>query len=370
MKKNLLNYVYIILFFSAIYLPFILNNFIPNDTVVNNENRVLAEIPDFSLSEIEEYPTKFETYFNDNLPYRSKIINLWRDFNFLCFSESPDEKVIVGHNKGDLWLFYNDLKGEDPISLIDGRKKYDENELMFSIKNMKKNTEKFADRGIDLYYAIIPDKSTIYTEYLPSFIDVKKDEFLSVRDYIKENGINNFYYPYDLLMSNKDKNEIYFRTDTHWNQLGSYIFAKEFISNVYDNKINVDAKVNQKIIRSNEGDLTKITGLGLKLNETKTEFEFSNKPIINKEVVDTGIGNLVIYNNSNYLIDETLMLVGDSYTQSLVDILPSIYKKVVYLYINHNQYDEKYIDMYKPDKVLMIRVERLALQGLNYNFFK
>ena len=41
-----------------------------------NENRELAQQPKLTLKNIQTYPTKFNNYYNDNMPFRSVLVTL------------------------------------------------------------------------------------------------------------------------------------------------------------------------------------------------------------------------------------------------------------------------------------------------------
>ena len=46
----------------------------PRIDTENYENRNMTERPVFSISGIDAYPLQYEAYYNDNFPFRSKLI--------------------------------------------------------------------------------------------------------------------------------------------------------------------------------------------------------------------------------------------------------------------------------------------------------
>ena len=79
MKKALQQY-YIVLMAGLIVLPVLLfalfGRFLDTQ---NYENRTLAQMPSLTGEErvsIEEYPSAFEEWFNENLPFRNQLITL------------------------------------------------------------------------------------------------------------------------------------------------------------------------------------------------------------------------------------------------------------------------------------------------------
>ena len=82
-----------------------------------------------------------------------------------------------------------------------------------------------SDKNIDLYYVVVPNKSSVYYEFLPNNIHVSEDYFDTVYKKMKnEKAINNLYYNLDLLRKMKSEHETYYRTDTHWTDFGAYIY--------------------------------------------------------------------------------------------------------------------------------------------------
>ena len=101
----------------------------------NTENRVMSELPQFSVENIEKFPAEFENYINDNLPYRSSMIRI-HNYHILSkmFNVSSDERVIIGRGG---WLFYNALTDGDTIKAYTGRNLFTEEELQLIANNIE-----------------------------------------------------------------------------------------------------------------------------------------------------------------------------------------------------------------------------------------
>ena len=372
MKKNkVINYILISIFIFILYIPtishFFLKDYIKSD---NLENRNLASKPELQFKSITDYPQLWDSYYNDNLPYRNYIVNNWRNINYILFRKSLDNRIIIGKNKkNETWLFYDNIEDKDEISYIDGRKKVNQAELDYTINQMKQQTQQLKKMNIDIYYIIGPNKSTVYSQNLPSQVNVKKDYFLKVHDYLKDNGINNLFYSVSILKKAGKKHETYYRTDTHWNDYGTYIYTKELIKRIYNKDIVGNQKIHEKYIKSTGKDLHNFTGLSLKILENNIEVSYSNNKI-KKEHIEEDYGSVNIYKNKNYKLDETILLIGDSYNKALVKHLCAIYKKVIQFQINSSKYDEKVLRQYHLDKIFYIRVERSTPESLNFEFVK
>lgn len=68
----------------------------------NYENREVTEMPKISLEEYAQFPQQYETYFNDNIPWRNQLISLNSGLDLFAFRDSSNENVLIGK---DGWLF-------------------------------------------------------------------------------------------------------------------------------------------------------------------------------------------------------------------------------------------------------------------------
>lgn len=369
MKKN--NYLFIIIFIFFIYIPsitfFITRDFINTG---NNENRVLSQKPELSIKTIASFPKSWDNYYNDNLPYRYYIVNAWRNINYLLLKNSIDKNVIIGKNNGDVWLFFDNENDGDEISYIDGRKKLNIKELNNTIEIMKDETNKLKNKDIDIYYIIGPNKSTVYSNYLPRQIKVKENYTENAVKYMKDNNINNIFYSPSTLKKASKKYETYYRTDTHWNSYGTYEYIKEFLKSIYNEDIELKPNINYKIDYSSGRDLHNFTGISLKIKDNEAKISYSNNKDISIKKETKDYGTFTVYDNKNYSKDETILLYGDSFGDAVIQHLIPIYKRVVHLRTLDSKYDEKILEDYKPNKIFYIRVERTIPNSFNTTFTK
>lgn len=369
-KKQILNYILLSIFLFFLYAPNIsilfLNNKVKNE---NLENRKLAEMPSFNIDTITTFPKLFEEYYNDNLPYRYYIVTNWRNMHYKIFDESLDDKVLIGKNENnEPWLFYDNFKKDDEISFIDGRKIVKQEDIEKNLNRMKEETEKLKAKKIDLFYILCPNKSTIYSQYLPSTVSVSEDYFSQVYKYLKENGVNNIYYSIDLLKEASKEHETYYRTDTHWNSYGAFVYIKEIINNLYGKEILKETDIEETFFDSFNKDLHKFMGISINIKENKLVVSYNNKNTITPKKIDTNNGYAEYYENKNYLINETVFLIGDSFTTAASQYFVSIYKEVIIVKFNATKYDKMLVDMFKPDKIFYLRVERSLPDSLNFEF--
>lgn len=371
MKNKKSNIILLIIFLIVLYAPtisfFFLKDKVNND---NTENRKLASKPELTFEKIQEYPKKYDAYYNDNLPWRNSLVSLWRNINFKLFNESIDDRVLIGHDKNNnTWLFYDNIQEKDEISYIDGRKKANDQIVLDVANKMKKQTKLLEKQNIKLHYVVAPNKSSVYSEYLPQNIEIHEDFFLNTSKKIKDAGVDNLYYDLELLQGDKDY-ETYYRTDTHWNEYGAYKYTKSFLTEIYKKDVISDAEITQKIVKSEKMDLYNFAGFDFEVDETETVIKFDEEKDIRGSTVKTQYGNVEVYENRTYKIDETIVLMGDSFTTRALEYFYSSFKKVIRIFLNVCDYNQAILDEYKPNRIFYLIVERGTPDTLNMEFIK
>src|SRR5690606_32295499 len=95
--------IYIVVFIGLLLSPTAFKAFMTDERVNNIENRELASMPDFSLS--EDFAENFETYYNDNFGLRNNLIEWSSKLKINLFRSSPrPNEVKFGKSQ---FLFYN-----------------------------------------------------------------------------------------------------------------------------------------------------------------------------------------------------------------------------------------------------------------------
>jgi alginate O-acetyltransferase complex protein AlgJ len=171
-----------------------------------------------SISELKNYTHDFESFFNDNYGFRKTLISWHSKIMDKIFDESPITRVAFGK---DGWLYF-----DNDNSLLDaaGNALLDDNLIDYGVESFAKNWQELRKNNIEYLLVIAADKSTVYKEFLPEYIEPKNnhriDKFLTA---LKKK------YPdfpvldlRETLLKAKEKEIIYHKTDTHWNKRGAH----------------------------------------------------------------------------------------------------------------------------------------------------
>lgn len=358
MKKSTI-YLYIILFIVICVLPSplysLLGDYIDKE---NYENRVAATTPKFSLSTLQSYPKEYEEYFNDSVPFRSKLIEANSLIDYFIFKRSPVSRVILGK---DDWLFYNPNGTDgDPIADFTGANILSEEKMVECASNLISVRDTLLKQGKEFVVMIAPNKATIYSEYFPSnYRKAEQTKADLLVDYLKKNTDLTIVYPKDELLNAKTSlpnHLLYYKTDTHWNAIGAYIGANSLLSTLNVPQPSLDKiKIIEK--EKHAGDLVNMMAMSkyLKYDVNHTLEIHAQTPVVNSEF-PINDNQKIIHHTTTGQDERTLFLVHDSFSDSMIPYFRTEFNN--FYSMHKNFYDPEFLAQVNPDIVVLEVVER------------
>ena len=284
--------------------------------------------------------------FTERLCARNNLIAFNSELTSLLTGGTYMEstQVLLGKNN---WLFYKTELDGHPLWDYMGINHFTDDELAAIAANLVSMRDGFNERGVDFYVTALPNKEIIYEEYMPDTVarvdTVSRAEQLA--DYIWDNTDLVYVYPKQALLDAKAEGQIYYQTDTHWNQKGAFVGMQQLMHEAY----GVEAKDLDSVsfdITSNDlaGDLAVIGGVADKYN------------------IDT---TYVFDADTAQYRDEVALVVGDSFSGFLSTIAKGYYKEVHWIYTK--DFTMSMLDEYDADVVIWESVERYMETFLNVN---
>ncbi len=215
--KNVVNHIFVCICALVVLVPVLFYNGKP-DQISKAENRKLAELgsPKDGLS---VFMTGVTSYVNDRIGFRDEAVQLYRNiaYKHLNFRHN---KVLVGE---DSWLFYF-----DDIPDYTGANNTPAN-VERCIAVLKRIDAWCKERDIQFVFAVGPNKSTIYSDYMPGYV---KPADVTLLDSLLERAAQEdltVICPKQALLAHKDQQELYMRLDTHWSPLGSRFMLEQLL---------------------------------------------------------------------------------------------------------------------------------------------
>lgn len=195
-------------------------------TTWNTENRDLAEKPELRLDSLGQYPRSYERYFGDHFGLRSLLIRWNSIVRVKWFGISPLHSVVLGK---DSWLFYRSEAVQDGASMNDylGISPLSPKDLETIKRNLERDYSEMSRLGIIYLVVIVPNKHTVYGEYLPENLralhESSSTRMDQLTDYLAGNPGLEIVDLRAPLKKAKIQNPVYYKTDTHWNDYGAFV---------------------------------------------------------------------------------------------------------------------------------------------------
>lgn len=211
-----------------------------------------------------------------------------------------------------------------------------------------------------------PNKSTIYSEFLPDtampsrvrYVDFFLDAIRTI------DGVTVYDPTSDLVSSADDGPILYWRTDTHWNNRGAYVAFLGLARELEFSAPNVNFVEGE----GRRGDLIGISGLEDYPIQNDDDWEpiWDRNPVVQEVTVNGGeagsFGPRVRITNSNFLSDQSVWVIGDSFTIAQRQYINATFREVEYIGHWGQALDSLPSRLAnaetKPDLIIIIRVER------------
>lgn len=220
----------ILMFFTVICAPPLKCILLPDKGWSHTEKRMLASFPEIpnNVKELSKFLKSFEDYYNDHFGFREKLIYQYNREMEKRFGLSGVPSVMIGKEG---WYFYskehlvNDFRGLTPLT---------EQQLASWKADFVHKEEWLAKQGIHHLFVVMPNKQTIYPEYLPDAIQNAKGvtRFEQLMDYLDKDPDVDIVNPQQALCKAKTKIQVYQKTDTHWNEYGAFLVQRDHESHL------------------------------------------------------------------------------------------------------------------------------------------
>jgi hypothetical protein len=336
------------------------------------EGRSLARVPEWKddPSLWQEYRQQLETYYGDHFGCREP----WIAFDLLVKRSWLSEmgpNVLAGRGG---WFYLQRDGGIDAISDCLGVTHFTLGRLKELQGRLEERRDWLAARGIKYVYVIVPNKESIYPEFLPEWL--KPSGTTKVDQFVNYMHLHSTVAVLDLrpgLRQARQRDAIYYKTDSHWNLMGALVAGEEIISQQSRQipglvPLSVDA-FHRQPTPGTEGDLVRMAGdpevvedndpvLVPGTNLPSLQFSSSGTnavgwpPIWNIPVPE----NLNVTTIKNPQLTQSLVIFGDSFAVKLQPFLGYHFGQVI---LSREPFNPDLVLRSQPVLVMDEVVERL-----------
>lgn len=152
-----------------------------------------------------------------NFRWRKDLIKMYDFFSFKL-GDQVYNNVLVGK---DGWLFYT---GDKSIAQFQNTNPLRRAQLIRLQEKLDSLQSELEGMGVTLLVVIPPNKSTVYPQYMPDQIPIlgKKSSLDLFLEYMKQNSETKILDLRQGLIESSQVQDVYYRTDSHWNDFGAY----------------------------------------------------------------------------------------------------------------------------------------------------
>lgn len=342
------------------------NNASSDPQIATTENRYLTPFPT-NADSFTDFTAKVDSHLNDHFALRSVAIKAHQKLQrSLGGAKLP---VYAGR---DGWVFL----GEDLVwASHQGRVGYTHQTVQAFDAMVRAIQTRCNDTGAAFVATISPNKASIYTEHTPHRFGQKSDRnfhdtVMSTLDVEALNLVN--LKP--ILLAEKDKQQLYYKTDTHWTDYGAFLgyraLMQRLIKTRPEIKIIKEKHLKKTVKTDYKGDLTKIGDLkntqeAIQLLKPKITRKFTVKHIENSDhtkdwrtAIHTVKGKPLNHQTADTPLK--LVIIGDSFSNRQIKILRSSFDEIINIHHKLGGFEIEDIFAHDPDAVIFSVAERFA----------
>lgn len=325
------------------------------------EKRELQTRPEISITKVLDgrFQKKYESYLRDQFPGRDHWVSFQTDME-LFMGKNEIHNVYIGKNHY-LLEHYTE-------------KEFDLQQISKNLQALEKFVGK-AKQNADVHVMMVPTKSWVLREKLPAFAPHYKEQkfYDALQQKLEKEDVLISVEP--VLDAHKEE-EIYYRTDHHWTTLGAWYayeqytkavggdlqraqgkkkfrcISKDFYGTTYA-KINYARQADKIEIYEPADKLRVVYNMGEK--KTKTLYDVSFLKTADQYSVFTGGNQAVLEITGGIKNGKTLLLIKDSFANSILPFLAEDYEKLVVVDLRQlNVSGDRLLEMFSPTDILIL----------------
>ncbi len=325
------------------------------------EKRELQTRPEISITKVLDgrFQKKYESYLRDQFPGRDHWVSFQTDME-LFMGKNEIHNVYIGKNHY-LLEHYTE-------------KEFDPQQISKNLQALEKFVGK-SKQNADVHVMMVPTKSWILREKLPAFAPHYKEQkfYDALQQKLEKEDVLISVEP--VLDAHKEE-EIYYRTDHHWTTLGAWYayeqytkavggdlqraqgkkkfrcISKDFYGTTYA-KINYARQADKIEIYEPADKLRVVYNMGEK--KTKTLYDVSFLKTADQYSVFTGGNQAVLEITGGIKNGKTLLLIKDSFANSILPFLAEDYEKLVVVDLRQlNVSGDRLLEMFSPTDILIL----------------
>ena len=292
--------------------------------------------------------------FNQTFWQHDTLLKWFSEFRHSVLKDSYFDQVIVGKNN---WLLYID---KDSVQDIQYTNQFSQDNLVKIQSKLDRANAYFEKQNITFVVVITPDKNSIYPEYIPEQIPVlgKQSRLDQLVNYENEQGGFRVIDLRSSLILAREKTEVYYPDDTHWNPIGAQIAYVKIMSELQKRnpQLRAHSLDEYQLVPTgiSNGDLANLAGINTPNQKFTLEPKFG-KTYTQQYFKTDQITKITLTGNSNPAAP-IAVIFQDSFFEELIPFFSDHFSKGIY--IMSQSLDKTLIARERPNIIIMEYTER------------
>ena len=352
-----------LLMLVIVFYPFMANLFYTNTEIM--DNRPLHEKP---VKFTRNYAREFEDYYNDTFAGRKKIISKYVKLQKKLKIDAG--QYFYGQNG---WIFYDSIKANNGNTLVDyyAEVYFDNDELEKMAQGINMAYDFYRKRGIKYVIFVAPNKENIYSEFMPERMQrIRKSDISRMDkavDYLKKHTKAKIVNAKPAMLQAKKvvKQNLYFKKDTHWNNIGGYVGFEQLCKEWRNFGLKIDAP-KLADVQITQGSLR---DMDMEAGAKEWVYEVEYRRNLNSVCATDEKNELIsICKTAGAGNSQKLLIWTDSFAAALRPYLNKSFDTVFYSTAGLKKLSEieKIVDEVEPDLVVDELIERYFSRFSNY----
>lgn len=337
MKKiGVFIYISMTIGFSLILAVFMLLNH--NQSFYETQSQVPSLIKDGHIN--ENISQDVEDYVSKNFGFRQEMLGLYTSLQNQLFHVSPISQVIVGQ-KG--YLYYGETL-DDYLGIKEMTER-EEFQIVHTLELMQEYVESQEGKFL---FVIAPNKNSLY-DYMPSRY-IKTNQQTIAKSLLL--NLNHVHHVNLFEMFNAHEDELYYKTDSHWNNEGARLVYCQMMNELKQEHDDFSSYPKQTIEKM-KGDLYNMLYPKAKQNEVMITYEKDKDYEYLTKTRNHEQAYIETYNEKR---KGSLLMFRDSFANHLIDYLSDAYQYAIY--DKNSSYQFNLMKQYHSDTVILEIAER------------
>lgn len=289
---------------------------------------------------------------------------MYRDF---FYQKAVSRHVVFGKQE---FLFFN---ADGSLRDFTGDFTNNPDQLGLLVEGLELKQQWLSTLGIHYLLVPVPGKMSIYPEMLPNRIrQVAGQTRLAVfRNLIKEKPARHHVVDaLDTLQKAKLDRQVYFKTDTHWNEDGAYEVYRsvvDLLKHQFPEIKPIEASSIRRKLRKKKGDIALAAGFGNQYHESSTALEIQNRCAQPEYTQLESFAQTAAFKIKPKALPtingcpgkrRKALVVHDSFGAYMKSFLSESFKEVIFM-PSYDVYAMKaFLEEFQPDIYIDIRVDR------------